>query len=360
MKITLTPQVDSTYQQIYLMDLSCKGYKGEVITFKIELLMYALDSLIEATSNALSVYELLAIRRVGDIWKYLWLKPIELPSRIQSRYDTARQELTDSYGRTHPWPEEQIPFLTFDNWFYWNYDIDPEDEAWLYKRDSDELKLFAETCYAHIKKSQVQLRESQDLLVQSTIRLLDSGQHKYDYTASIPFNRNRDDEQHYNLYRHSQAYYKKLAEVLAIPEVNSVAYRDGNDFQTLRLCCNEQVRRVNLQGISVDDFVINAIGNLKVDAESWGCKVWFYEEGLGYGDVYIQQENDYGTPVKDLFEIGRWKNSLYILSIKDEGELPGYKREINTDWVVYRHIQEDIGDGVFHSDKDVYQNGILK
>jgi hypothetical protein len=360
MTITSTPQANSTYQPTYLMDLSCKGYKGEVITFKVELQTYAIDNLIEATSNALCIYEIFAIRRVGDIWKYLWLKPIELPSRIQSRYESARKELSNPYGRAHPWSSDQIPFLTFDDWFYWNYDIDPEDEAWMYGRNGDALKLFAESCYSHVKQAQMSLRLSEDLLVKSTLRLIDSGQHKYDYSANIPFNRSRQDEKTYNFHRHSKPYYEKLAEVLALPEINSVAYRDGNDFQTMRLCCNEQLRRVYLLGISVDEFVINAIGNLKVDAESWGCKVWFYEEGLGHGDLFIQQEDDYGTSIKELFEIGRWGYSKYILSIKDEGELPRYQREINTDWVVYRLIQEDMGDGVFHSNNNVYKNGFLK
>lgn len=333
-------QKEKSYQPIYAIDMSCKGYKGQEIHFKVELLTYAIDSLIESISNALSVYELLAIRRVGDIWKYLWLRPIELPHSIQSRYERARKELTDPYGRAHPWPSDQMPFLTFDDWFFWNYDIDPEDEAWLYRRNSDELKLFAETCYAHIKQAQVKLRASEDLLVQSTLRLMDSGQHKYDYTAKIPFNRNRNDEQPYNLYRHSHAYYEKLAEVLSLPQISSVAYRDGNDFQTLRLCCNEQLRRVTEQGVALDQFSICAIGNIKVDAEDWGARLLFYDEGLGYGDLYIQQENDYGTPIKELFEIHRWKNSLYILSIKDEGELPGYQREIDANWVLYRLVEK--------------------
>jgi hypothetical protein len=338
-------QKEMSYQSIYAIDMSCKGYKGQEIHFKVELLTYAIDGLIEATGNALSVYELFAIRRVGDIWKYLWLKPIELPSRIQSRYDCARKELVDSYGRKHPWPEEQIPFLTFDNWFYWNYDIDPEDEAWLYRRNSDELKLFAETCYAHIKQAQAKLRASNDLLVQSALKLIDSGQHKHDYSANIPFNRSRNDEGTFNLHRHSKPYYEKLADVLALPHINSVAYRDGNDFQTLRLCCNEQVRRAHEHGLSVDDYKICAVGNMELDVESWGAKVSFYEEGLGYGDLFIQQENDYGTPLKNLVE-SRRRYGHFLLSIKDEGEIAGYQREIGNDWVLYKLIEEWADDNV--------------
>ncbi len=320
----------------YLIDISFKPHSGNQITFKVEILTYAIDSLIEATHDAMRVYELFSVRRVGDVWKYFWLRPVELPPRINDRYQHAREEATIPYERTHPWPNDQIPFLTFDDWFFWHYDIEDEDEAWLYYRECAELKAFVESCYAQIQQAQIALRSSEDVLIRNAIKLLDAGKHKHDYAPNIPFYRSRNDVETYSLHRQSENYYRKLIEVLAMPEINSVAYRDGNDFQTIRLCCNEQVSRVHKYGISVDDYKISAVGNMKVDVESWGAKVLFYEEGLGDGDLYIQQEKDYGTPLKQLIEVNRRIYSTYIICIKDEGEITGYQREIGNDWVLYR------------------------
>lgn len=43
--------IETAYQSMYPMDLSCNGYKGETMIFKVELLTYAIDSLIEATND---------------------------------------------------------------------------------------------------------------------------------------------------------------------------------------------------------------------------------------------------------------------------------------------------------------------
>lgn len=329
----------------YPIDISFKPYKGDQVTFKVEILTYALESLIESTHDALGVYELFSMCRVGDVWKYFWLRPVELPPRLQERYQHAREKAIIPNQRTHPWPNDQIPFLTFDDWFYWNYDIDQEDEAWLYLRNGDELKAFVESCHAQIQQAQIALRSSDDVLIRNAIKLLDAGKHKYDYAPNIPFNRSRNDVEIHSSHshRHSENYYRKLIEVLAMPEIKSVAYRDGNDFQTIRLCCNEQVSRVHEHGLSVDDYKICAIGNMKVDVASWGAEVLFYEEGLGDGDLFIQQENDYGTPVKQLIEVYRRRHPAYIICIKDEGEITGYQREIGNGWVLYR-AQSDASD----------------
>lgn len=335
------------------MDVSFKAYKGNQVAFKVEILTYAIEHLIAATHDALRVYELFSVRRVGDVWKYFWLRPVELPPRLQERYQCAREEAIPPYEKMHPWPNDQIPFLTFDDWFFWNYDIDQEDEAWLYKRNGEELKAFVESCYAQIQQAQIALRSSEDVLIRNAIKLLDAGIHPYDYVPTIPFCQSRNDVEAYNLHHHSENYYRKLIEVLAMPEIKSVAYRDGNDFQTIRLCCNEQISRVHKHGISVDDFKICAIGNMKVDVASWGAKVLFYEEGLGDGDLFIQQEKDYGTPLKQLIEVKRRIYSPYIICTKDEGEITGYQREIGNGWVLYRAQSNTAALPVNHSNDNL-------
>lgn len=331
-------QKETSYNSVYEIDLSCNGYKGQAINFKVDVLTYALDDLINLADDALGIYELSSIRRVGDIWKYLWLRPVELPSKIKERYQCAREkEVNNKYYR-HPWPEDQIPFLTFDEWFFWNWDLEAEDEAWLNMRHGDLIKQTLESCYLHIQQAQKNLKASNDILIKSELAAFISGNHKYDFTPDIPFNRSRNDVDSFSRRRLGENYYLKLAEIIRNPSIKSVAYRDGNDFQTLRICCNEQLRRVHELAASIDDFKICAIGNMKVDAEAWGAKVIYYEEGLGNGDLFIQQEKDYGTPVKQLIESGRRSSTSYIFCIKDEGEIQRFDREINKDWVIYSRI----------------------
>jgi hypothetical protein len=318
----------------YPVDFSCRGYDKEQIILKAEILSYALDALIEATYDARSIYELFGIKRVGDILKYLWLKPIELPKNIEESYQSKRQNALKGRNN-HPWPDDQIPFLIFDSRFFYNWDSEPIEDAWLSERHGDEFRAFIQSCYEQIKEAQNTLRSSEDLLIKNAIRLIDAGKHKYDFEPVIKCFQVRNDLALPNLHRFSESYYKNLTELLQMPAINSVAYRDGNDYQTIRLCCNEQLRRVHQHGQSLDDFKICAIGDEPVDAEAWGAKLLWYSEGLGLGDLFIQQERDYGTPLKKLVEES-WTHSPFLFCIKDEGKIAGYQREIGDDWVLYR------------------------
>ena len=61
------------------IDLQGHHYRGEPYSFRVEILDHALDHLIEDARNAYRVYELFAIRRPGDLWKYLWVRLIDVP-----------------------------------------------------------------------------------------------------------------------------------------------------------------------------------------------------------------------------------------------------------------------------------------
>lgn len=324
----------NSYLSIYPIDLSCKGYKGEQLDFRIEIHTFVLDALIEAASDARCVYELFAIRRIGDVFKYLWLKPVTLPLRVQSRYERLRDSHRDEYSETHPWPEDQAPYLKFDEMFYPNWDTEPEEDAWLEMRNGDKLKEFVEQCFKQVKEVQRELRSSYDALIQNTIKLIDEGKHPYDYQPNISYTLIRHDQKPIKLHRFCENYYLKLIELLANPKINSVACRDSDDYQTIRLCCSEQIRRVNQDGVSLDDFKLCALGDSPMDVDAWGAQLTWYIEGLGYGDLFIQQERDYGTPIKQLAE-SRLKSRPFIYCCKDEGDIAGYQREIGDGWVLY-------------------------
>jgi hypothetical protein len=327
----------SNYIKIYPVDLSCNGYKGEQLDFRVEILTYALDALIEASLDARCVYELFSIRRLGDVFKYLWLKPIALPSRLQSRYESLRSGNQDEYSKSHPFLDDQVPYLKFDDMFYPNWDADPEENVWLQMRHSDNLKAFIECCYEQVKQAQQNLRSSYDVLIQNTIRLMDEGNHPFDYRPNTPFTMMRHDWKPHKLSHFSENYYLKLVELLSNPSINSVACRDSNDYQTIKLCCAEQLRRVMHDGVSLDDFELCALGDSPIDVDAWGAQLTWYSEGLGYGDLFIQQEMSYGTPIKALVEAGRI-STPFIYCCKVEGDIDGYQREIGDGWVLYTQI----------------------
>lgn len=329
----MTSDADSNLS-MYPIDLSCNGYKGERLDFRVEIHIYTLDALINAALDARCVYELFAIRRVGDVFKYLWLKPIALPSRLRSRYESLRSENQDKYSKNHPWPDDQVPYLKFDDMFYPNWDADPEEDAWLQMRHGENLKAFVERCYEQVKQAQQSLRSSYDVLIKNTIRLIDVGKHPFDYKPNTPFALMRHDWKPHNFHRFSENYYLKLVELLSRPNIRSVACRSGDDYQTIRLCCSEQIRRITHEGLSLDDFKLCAVGDSPIDAEAWGAQLTWYSEGLGYGDLFIQQERDYGTPLKELVEMRRISRP-FIYCCKDEGEIAGYQREVDDGWVLY-------------------------
>lgn len=324
-------------QAIYPVDLSCNGYKRERVNFQIQILTYAIDALINAALDARCVYELFAVRRIGDVFKYLWLRPVELPISVLSRYKDAREESLENNSSFHVWPSDQIPYLVFDDLFFENWDAAPEENAWFQMRHGEVIKATAESCFERFKQAQLALRSRDDLLIQHTINLIDAEHHPYDYKPTIHHTLQGNDHAPYNFHRFSEGYYLKLAEMLSNPVIKSVAYRDGNDYQTLRLCCNEQIRRTKQEKLSIDVFRISAIGDEPLDADAWGARIYWYSEGLAYGDLFIQQENSYGYPLKRLVEeAGRIRPFLFCY--KDEGDISGYEKETGNGWVLYRLI----------------------
>lgn len=338
--MTQTNNPDKTIpmQAVYYIDLSCNGYRGERVNFKIQILTYAVDALINAALDARCVYELFAVRRIGDVFKYLWLRPEELPVLIVNRYQNARERSPENNNsRLHLWPSDQMPYLVFDDLFFENWDAYPEEHSWLQMRNGEEIKAIAESCFERFKQAQLALRSSDDLLIQHTINFIDAGHHPYDYKPTLPYTLQGDDRAIHNFHRFSEGYYSKLVEMLLNPVIKSVAYRDGNDYQTLRLCCNEQIKRATQEKLSIDNFKISAIGDEPLDADVWGARIYWYSEGLAYGDLFIQQENSYSYPLKRLVEEAG-KIRPFLFCYKDEGDISGYEKETGNGWVLYRLI----------------------
>lgn len=66
----------------------------------------------------------------------------------------------NKYSESHPWPDDQVPYLKFDNMFYPNWDADFEENVWLQMRQGGNLKMFIDRYYEQVKQAQLNLGQA--------------------------------------------------------------------------------------------------------------------------------------------------------------------------------------------------------
>jgi hypothetical protein len=320
-----------------LINLECRGFRGKRFPFRVELLTHALEHLVNDARNAYRVYELFSIQRPGDTLKYIWIRLLDVPEPVQRRYTSAREAAADKYGREHPWPENQIPLIHFDRFFSWYWDdTEPEDECWLAERESVRFQEHADALFAEILKAQQELESQQDTLITHEIAQLKSRLHSFDYEAELPFLRTRENYRTIAMPIRTEAYYAKLKDLLRDPEIQSIASRGDTDFQTVRICCVEQRRRANSSGLKpLDTYPISILSDGVNYIKAWESEVMFFCEGLGYGDIWIEQTDGSGdVSIKVLVEKYGRKRPRYF-TFSDHGDIRGYSREAGCGWYLY-------------------------
>lgn len=323
------------------VNLQCSGYQGKTFPFEVELLDHALDHLIGDTRNAYRIYELFCIRRPGDIWKYLWVRLLDVPEQVWERYRRAKKQKEAE----HPpclWPENTLPLRLFDLFFFWCWDdTKPEDECWLRARQGDAFREWLTSLYVRITQAQEVLRESDDPLIQHEIQAIYSVRHPYDYDDDRPFLLTSDRYESPVISKRSVGYYDKLRELLILPEVQSVACRGADDFQTLRLICTEQRKQAKAVGKQPKDVLpISVLADGVAFTKAWQAWIRFYQEGLGYSDLWVEQQR-LGASIKDLVEKHERRRFLFFL-YEDQGEIQGYQRTFGNGWFLYRDQDPDM------------------
>lgn len=327
----------TAYQNELMVDFGEVGFRNLQHRFRVRLDSRPLMHLIESAENAHRVYELLLIDRPGDIWAYTSVVLEELPPGVSSRVARAREKcVSHSEGKTHAWPEGSMPFLNFDELFYWAWDdTEPEDEAWLNYRNSSVMQAYAEQSLAIVHASQSSL-DWNDHLLRHVVFSIQAGKHSYCYLdrrvalakgqESIP-----------NEPSHSPAFYKKLGDLLRDDELASVAYRANGDYRVLRMMATEQRRRAVRTGHAAGNALhLSALVNYTVDNDAWDSKIWFFSEGLAPGDLFIEGGGLGTTTVKELIEEHGRRLGNCILSARDEGEIAGFDKELGDGWSLYR------------------------
>lgn len=332
----------TSHEAALTIDFGEVGFRSGKHPFRVRLETGPLADLIRATGNAHRVYELLLLDRPGDVWDYVWVVLEAEPPRVADRVARVRQEVQPKGAdRTHPWPTDRVPFKVFDRLFGWAWDdTDPEDEAWLNHRDSALMRSFSQQALLLARAAQSRL-DWNDHLLRHVASCVKSGGHPYCY-LDRDVAREKSQEMAPNEAQHTAGFYKKLSELLCDADLTSAAYRADGDYRVLRMMATEQRRRANLTGHDAGNALhLSALVNNTVSNEAWDSEIWFFEEGLAYGDLFIEGGGLGGGNIKALVESHHRVPGKFILSWRDEGSLDGFTAEAGEGWVLYTKQSPD-------------------
>jgi hypothetical protein len=320
-----------------ILDLTCHPFRGDPMPFRVEIQHHALQHLMADALKAHRVYELMMIRRPGDVWKYLWVKALEVPAFVSSSMASKRQD-EYPHGRC-PWPENCIPLNLFDSFFYWCWDDDtsPESVCWLREREGGSFLEFGRQLFQRIQQAQQGIFKTDDLLIRAELAAIEALQHCHDMDAQPPFELTTPDYQTPTVPKRTGSFYLKLRELLAMPEMSMVAARGDDDYQTMRVLCAEQRRRSLDSGKPIGhELALHALSDGQPYYSRWGAAVKCWQEGLGYGDLMINAMECYPTFRNHIQNTRRCR---MMFTHQDEGEIKGYTQTQGDGWVLYQDIR---------------------
>lgn len=74
------------------------------------------------------------------------------------------------------------------------------------------------------------------------------------------------------------------------------------------------------------------------NSQPWGAELWYFEEGLGPGELFIE-DHCLGASVRDLIAMGRAECN-FVLSNTDQGEIPGYTVDAGDGYFLYEKAEK--------------------
>jgi NAD-dependent SIR2 family protein deacetylase len=314
----------------FLLDLGEVGWRPPE-PFKVNLQADRLAGLREDALQGARLYELMAIQRPGDIWAYVDVIGLALPEQVMRREKEARQR-AHSYWRDQLNP---LSLAAFDALFDWaGDDTDQEDSAWLRRMDSDDIHTYIASLFQLIRVAQLQA-SNLDRIARYELALIHKRQHACDRLSPYRWKKmlwSVPEKKHPGI----NTMLTELERLLRDESIQSVCSR-GMAYPVLRLLCSEQLRRAQLQ---ISDpskaFPISTLSDPLFDVTPWGCKVMWYCEGMGSGDLYFELPGGWGgCDVKELWSRNDRSAARVILLPFDAGEIDGYNRETGYGWVRY-------------------------
>lgn len=86
---------------------------------------------------------------------------------------------------------------------------------------------------------------------------------------------------------------------------------------------------------------MSALVNQKISNEAWESEIWFFDEGLAHGDLFIEGGGLGGGNVKALVESHHRSPGRFIFSSRDEGDIAGFAKDSGDGWVLYSKQSPD-------------------
>lgn len=331
----------TAYQAELGIDLGEVGYAKRKEPFRVRLNARPVAELIAQAKNAHRVYELMLIDRPGDVWDYVSVTVDDTSPHLRARVEHVREQAMARFIDEHSCPDRGVPFPTFDRLFQWmSDDTEPEDEAWLNHRESETMRAFAQQLLAMVRAAQRDV-DWNDHLLRHVVARARSGEHPYaflDRGAAIKKGREKSP----GAPSHSAGFYQQLAALLRDPALTSVTYRADGDHGVLRMMATEQRRRASRTGHAAGQALHeSALVNRTISNEAWDSEIWFFEEGLAHGDLFIQGTGLGEKGARGLVRMHGRVPGRYILSSQDEGEIAGFDAEAGDGWVLYRNQEPD-------------------
>lgn len=302
--------------------------------FIIDLDFTPLAVLIDTANYGNRVYELMSIKRPGDLIFYIYVYFINIEDKVLqhlNRYATFNA-FTCAEG---------LSLYECDQRFNgYNDESESFEKIWCHHRKKNYWNALLEKLLTLVKAVQFRIRDiDDDYLIQHEINLLDKFKHRLDYVATIPrpisFSTGIKNSEDQNII-------ELIAELIKSDKVNSVSC-PLKDFVLWRLLVEEQIRRSKNSSkqlqqafyLSTDD-----IGFRNIEFENWGGYVHIPYEGCTGGDLFIypswRRLNTLHEGKHVTFKsVTTGKPCHYLLLENDYGEIEGANRTIFGKWVLY-------------------------
>ena len=215
--------------------------KNQKYDFNVSVDARPLATLIEAARQGHRLYELMSIRRPGDVFHYLWVRFAEVDREVIN-YISIRIKNRSEYRFKIPELSVGLPLLDFDSCFDWDGDDTlPFVRAWMLHRRESSWKERAISLLQVVTELQDEIRQSNDFLIKHELGLLDSQRHVCDYEADVKrlCLLTTSEDLSGTL---SETLAGKIQELIQRLDVESVSCFYGG-YQLWRLLVTEQVRR---------------------------------------------------------------------------------------------------------------------
>jgi hypothetical protein len=303
--------------------VSDHGHRGKY-PFRLKLRFDAITQLMNDAFHGLRVYELMRIQRPGDVWHYVWVEVLEAPPRVE-QFEKLRRSF---FGA----PNNFLPFLTFDGLFRYAYDdTEPEDLCWILARGQRPFAELADVLFASVRRVQAEIQSDPDVLTRHVLAAMAACRHPNDYLAAPPVHCTKPGYVPRYLPKRPPSYYRKLQDLLSLPEVNSVGFGSDDDYVAIRMACMEQRRRVATSGRSPEEaFFITMSSDGLYYADEWEAEARYYSEGLGRAYLFLVSPETF----RACLVMPKRRFPLFLLDA-DAGDIEDYEKTEGDGWFLY-------------------------